>query len=131
MRDIDETRWYLFHFDGDPAERESIRLTWEIFKTLAVILFAVFVLMLAGCASNARPYGEVFIAKDLGGDLPSCNGENAGVRVGVESRTPIDRLTWAVEWEHISHLTCGRPFNDKLDTYADHVGITLKYGGIQ
>lgn len=40
MRDIDEVRWYMFHFDGDPAERESIRLTVEIFKTLAVLLLA-------------------------------------------------------------------------------------------
>lgn len=44
MNDIDETRWYIFHFDGDPAERESIRLTVEIFKTLAVLVFGLLVM---------------------------------------------------------------------------------------
>lgn len=48
MKDIDETRWYMHHFDGDPAERESVRLTCEIFKTLAVVLFGVFVLAITG-----------------------------------------------------------------------------------
>lgn len=31
-------------FDGDALERESIRLTWEIIKTLAVVAFAAAVL---------------------------------------------------------------------------------------
>ena len=43
---IDETRWYINHFDGDPIEARAMRLTCEIFKTLAVIVFASAVLML-------------------------------------------------------------------------------------
>lgn len=38
---IDETRWLISHFDGDRLERESVRLTVEILKTLAVILLGI------------------------------------------------------------------------------------------
>jgi len=41
--DINETRWYMYHFDGDPIEAESIRITVEVFKTLAVMMFATVV----------------------------------------------------------------------------------------
>ncbi len=44
MRRIDDLRWLMSHFDGDALEKESVRLTGEIFKTLAVLLFGALVL---------------------------------------------------------------------------------------
>ena len=45
MRRIDEIRW-MMNYDDDPIQDESIRLTKEIFKTVAVVIFACFVLVL-------------------------------------------------------------------------------------
>ena len=38
--------WYIAEFDGDPIEKEAIRLTVEIFKTGAVILFGFLVVVM-------------------------------------------------------------------------------------
>jgi len=43
MRRIDEIRW-MMNYDEDPIQDESIRLTKEIFKTLAVCVFGLLVL---------------------------------------------------------------------------------------
>jgi hypothetical protein len=48
MWNIDETRWYMGHFDPCPIEAEARRLTVEIFKTLAVILFGIAVIGVLG-----------------------------------------------------------------------------------
>lgn len=40
---IDETRWMMHHFDDDRLERESVRLTWELMQTVAVIAFALLI----------------------------------------------------------------------------------------
>ena len=39
MKRIDEIRW-MMRYDEDPIQVEATRLTKEIFKTLAVLLFA-------------------------------------------------------------------------------------------
>ena len=38
--------WLYHHFDDDALETASIRLTLEVFKTVAVIVFAVYVMEL-------------------------------------------------------------------------------------
>ncbi len=46
---IDETRWLIHHFDQvDEIEKASIRLTVEVFKTLAVLILAWFAWELVG-----------------------------------------------------------------------------------
>jgi len=42
--DINETRWYMQHFDADPIEQKSVHLTVEVFKTLAVVALAVVII---------------------------------------------------------------------------------------
>ena len=41
---INKTRWFMHHFDADPIEQESIRITAEVLKTLVVVVLAAFVL---------------------------------------------------------------------------------------
>jgi len=40
---LDETRWMHEHFDDDPLEKESIRITMEILKTVVVLFFGLLV----------------------------------------------------------------------------------------
>lgn len=41
---LNETRWMLDHFEADPLEKESIRITLEILKTAAVVVFGIAVI---------------------------------------------------------------------------------------
>lgn len=96
-------------------------------KVVVVLSLLFIALIVSGCSGTPVPYGQVFIGKRLGNDsFYSCSEENSGFRVGIE--VPVTkRLSWAPEYEHISHLLCGNPFNDKPEDNADHIGITVTY----
>lgn len=93
---------------------------------ILIVLISVAILA-SGCAGTPTPYVQAFIGQRLGNDsFASCSEENAGWRVGLE--IPLTkRLSVAPEYEHISHLLCGAPFNDKPEDDADHIGITVTY----
>lgn len=101
---------------------------------ILICLISVAILTTSGCAHNTHPmpYLETFVAYRYGEQdfFTSCSDENSGWRVGVEGKV-AKYMTVAAEWEHISHLTCGSPFNDKPEQDIDHVGIRFKIGGIQ
>lgn len=101
-----------------------LRTHQKIALLLSLIAIA---LLTSGCSGTPVPYGQAFIGQRLGNDsFYSCSDENAGIRIGVE--VPVTkRLSWAPEYEHISHLLCGSPFNDKPEADTDHIGITLTY----
>jgi len=46
MRRIDDIRWMMHHFEGDEIEARSVAFTMELFKTIAVAIFAVMALHL-------------------------------------------------------------------------------------
>jgi hypothetical protein len=98
---------------------------------LLAVLIVVALVSVAGC-STTKPYAEAFIGYRLGPDsgFESCSNENSGVRLGVERRL-VKHVTVALEYEHVSHLTCGRPFNNKPESATNHVGVTFRVGGIQ
>lgn len=98
--------------------------TQRLFILICLISIAI---LATGCAGTPVPYGQAFIGNRMGDNgLKSCSNENAGWRVGVE--IPLTkRLSVAPEYEHISHLLCGSPFNDKPEEYTDHIGVTLTY----
>jgi hypothetical protein len=91
------------------------------------MLSLIFIALIAsGCGTT--PYAEAFIGYRVGGDesFHSCSNENAGIRLGIE-RELTSHVVGKLEYEHISHLLCGSPFNDKREDGADHVGIVLRY----
>jgi hypothetical protein len=97
-------------------------------RTFLLIVLISIAILAGGCAGTPVPYGQVFIGHRLGnsGGFESCSSENGGWRVGVE--VPVtERLSWAPEYEHVSHALCGRPFNDKPEDYLDHIGLTITY----
>lgn len=94
---------------------------------LALSLIVIALVATSGCVSTPTPYVQAFIGKRLGtDDLVSCSEENAGVRVGVDIQLS-KRWHVAPEYEHISHLFCGKPFNDEPEGSADHIGVVLTY----
>ena len=84
-------------------------------------------LLLSGCAGTPVPYGQVFIGQRLSNaGFESCTDENSGFRLGVE--LPLaKRWSLAPEYEHVSHLGCGKPFNNKPEDGTEHIGLTLTY----
>ena len=101
---------------------------------LILCLVCVALVAVSGCAHNTHPmpYAEAFVASRMGKQdfFTSCSGENSGWRVGIEGKV-AKYMTISAEWEHISHLMCGSPFNDDPEEDIDHVGIKFKIGGIQ
>ena len=96
----------------------------RIFILICLISIAI---LATGCVNTPTPYVQGFIGQRLGnGSFASCSEENAGVRIGVDIQLS-KRWHVAPEYEHISHLLCGKPFNDKAEDDADHIGITLTY----
>jgi len=92
-------------------------------RTLWLVLA---MLLVSGCSST--PYVEGFIGyktREYDG-LRSCNRENAGVRIGVE-RAVSDHIVLKAEYEHLSHLLCGRPFNEESDESTDWIGGVIRY----
>lgn len=82
-------------------------------------------LLLSGCSTT--PYAEAFIGYRVGNQsFESCSNENAGIRLGVEKQF-TKHIIGKLEYEHISHLLCGRPFNNQPEAYADHVGVVIRY----
>lgn len=101
---------------------------------MRVALIALTLLVLTGCANTQDRawYGQSFVGYRLteDGGFESCSKENSGIRLGHVWRTSRN-FTVAAEYEHVSHLLCGKPFNERVDNYTDHVGIVLTYGGLQ
>ena len=96
-------------------------------RTFLLIVLISIAILAGGCASTPVPYGQVFIGQRIGDSgFESCSNENAGYRVGVELFV-TERLSVAPEFEHISHLLCGNPFNDKPEEDTDHLGFTFTY----
>ena len=94
---------------------------------LCLSLIVIALVAVSGCVSTPTPYVQAFIGHRMGdGSFTSCSNENAGVRVGVDIQLS-KRWHVAPEFEHMSHLLCGAPFNDKAEAAADHVGVTLTY----
>lgn len=99
---------------------------------IAFILTLILVAAVAGCANtpDAAWYAQGFVAARTGPQaLEACSDENAGIRIGREYRV---KKNWRVagEYEHVSHLACGKPFNNAADESTSHVGVTVTYGGL-
>jgi len=92
---------------------------------LIVCLMVVAFTCVQGCA-NTHVYAQGFIGLRTSEHhgFESCSKENAGVRVGIE-RKVSKHVSVAGEYEHVSHLLCGNPFNDKPEAAADHVGVVV------
>ena len=91
-------------------------------------LLLLVALVAAGCGST--PYAEVFIGYRLSdGGFASCSDENAGVRLGTEWALS-NGYSVSAEYEHVSHLLCGKPFHGKGGThkedFTDHAGIKFR-----
>lgn len=100
---------------------------------LMILVVLVGLSALSGCANTSERafYSQGFIGYRLADKgFESCSDENSGIRLGHEWRVK-NNWKMAAEYEHISHTFCGRPFNDKPEASADHVGITITYGGLQ
>lgn len=97
-------------------------------------LVALTLLALTGCANTQDRawYGQSFVGYRLTeGGFESCSKENAGIRLGHVWRVSRN-FTVAAEYEHVSHLLCGRPFNiEGHEDFTDHVGVVVTYGGLQ
>lgn len=92
------------------------------------VILLLAALVAAGCGST--PYAEAFVGYRLseGGGFESCSKENAGIRLGAEWEFQ-DGYSLSAEYEHISHLLCGRPWTgagNEADEYADHAGLKLR-----
>ena len=96
-------------------------------RIVLALSLVVIAMIASGCVSTPTPYVQGFIGQRLGNDsFASCSDENAGVRIGVDIQLS-KRWHVAPEYEHISHLLCGKPFNDKAEDDTDHIGVTLTY----
>ncbi len=88
------------------------------------LLLLLAALVAAGCGST--PYAEAFIGYRLTeGGFESCSKENAGIRLGTEWAY-ANGYSVSAEYEHVSHLLCGRPFNKGVDDFTDHVGLKFR-----
>lgn len=87
--------------------------------------------MVAGCASPV-PYFDVSAGAAFMGtrdtDETPFVGEGPIVRmaVGLE-RDYSDRLTGYCEYQHLSNLLSGRPFNDHEETTVNTAGCGVRY----
>jgi len=95
-----------------------------------ICLISLFIIVSSGCTTT-RPYVQVFVGYRVGNDsFASCSKEDSGFRVGVEHRFN-KWVKGAVEYQHLSHMLCGAPFNTLPEDDADHVGLTVTVGGVQ
>lgn len=96
-------------------------------------LIVLTLLVLSGCANtpDGAWYSQAFVGYRLTeGGFESCSNENAGIRLGYERRLS-ENFKIAGEYEHVSHLLCGRPFNiEGHEDFTDHVGVVITYGGL-
>lgn len=86
-------------------------------QALFVLLVLISIAVLAGCGTtseNTRPYITGFVHQENGDSLAACSDENSGFRLGVERRV-TEYFKTGLEYMHISHLLCGRPFGDSTD----------------
>ncbi len=110
---------------------------WKQMRRLMLLQCVLLsLILLSGCATGDTSafYGQAFIGyRTSDGGFKSCSNENSGVRVGHVWRVS-ESWKIAAEYEHISHLLCGRPLhgtkgNHKED-FTDHVGVVFTYGGL-
>ena len=101
--------------------------TWQ--RLLVLLVFIVIAFNVSGCAGT-QPYAKIGIYKDINSDWSACTSENSSFELGLEHRVS-EQIVLASHYEHLSHITCGFPFNDKqLDDSINQYGITIKVGGV-
>lgn len=101
--------------------------TWQ--RLLVLLVFIVIAFNVSGCAGT-QPYAKIGIYKDINSDWSACTSENSSFELGLEHRI-AEQIVLASHYEHLSHITCGFPFNDKqLDDSINQYGITIKVGGV-
>ena len=102
-------------------------------KWFAVFILLIFLLVIMTDDAQAEydpdsyVYLSVFTGFASGNTwIDSASDTSEGFGVGY-----VHRLSdgWFVEgrWIHISQLTEGFPFNDRPESYFDHVGVSLEY----
>ena len=66
----------------------------------------------------------------MNSDFNACRSENTSFELGAERRVS-EEVVIGFHYEHLSHLSCGFPFNEHTDDpNLNQVGVTLKVGGI-
>ena len=101
--------------------------TWK--RLLLLLVFIVIALNVSGCAGT-QPYAKIGIYKDINSDWSACTSENSSFELGLEHRIS-DLIVLASHYEHLSHITCGFPFNNKTqDDSINQYGVTMKVGGV-
>lgn len=109
---------------------------WKQMRYLMWLQIGLLVIIaLNGCAAPQAPYAQAFVGYRLSdGGFQSCSDENSGIRVGYEWSVS-ESWNIAAEYEHVSHLLCGKPFHGRGGThkedFTDHVGVVFTYGGIK
>ena len=101
--------------------------TWQ--RLLLLLVCIVIAFNVSGC-TGTRTYAKIGIYKDINSDWSACTSENSSFELGLEHRI-AEQIVLASHYEHLSHITCGFPFNDKqLDDSINQYGITIKVGGV-
>lgn len=92
-----------------------------IFTQARYCLLALFVILLAGCTSTQV---QVLLHGKLRDGGFTGRGPTATLRV---QHYVNDRVV--CEYEHISHIRDGEPFNNRDEDTLDHVGCGFVFGG--
>ena len=101
----------------------------DVQRFVLLVIFIVIAFNVSGCAGT-QPYAKIGIYKDINSDWSACTSENSSFELGLEHRVS-DLVVLASHYEHLSHITCGFPFNSKeLDDSINQYGITVKVGGV-
>ena len=96
---------------------------------LLAMVFIIIAFTVSGCAGT-QPYAKIGIYKDINSDWSACTSENSSFELGLEHRIS-EQIVLASHYEHLSHITCGFPFNNKqLDDSINQYGVTMKVGGV-
>ena len=94
------------------------------------ILLAMVLILVAFIVAGCAPYLKIGVYKDMSSDFCACRSENTSAEIGAEKRLS-EEIVVGFHYEHISHISCGFPFNEhEDDPHINQVGITLKVGGI-